>query len=44
MADTELRFGAPKPPPGATGIVTPRVVAMMDTPDLFNPMFNILEP
>ena len=25
----ELRFGAPKPPPGATGIVTPKVVAML---------------
>ncbi len=25
----ELRFGAPKPPPGASGIVTPKVVAMM---------------
>ncbi len=25
----ELRFGAPKPPPGATGIVAPKVVAMM---------------
>ncbi len=25
----ELRFGAPKPPPGAAGIVTPKVVAMM---------------
>jgi len=25
----ELRLGAPKPPPGATGIVTPKVVAML---------------
>ena len=25
----ELRFGPPKPPPGASGIVTPKVVAMM---------------
>ncbi|MGL6112904.1 MAG: alkyl sulfatase dimerization domain-containing protein, partial [Rubrivivax sp.] len=25
----ELRFGAPKPPPGGAGIVTPKVVAMM---------------
>ena len=25
----ELRHGAPKPPPGATGIITPKVVAML---------------
>jgi alkyl sulfatase BDS1-like metallo-beta-lactamase superfamily hydrolase len=25
----ELRFGAPKPPPGGAGVVTPKVVAMM---------------
>jgi alkyl sulfatase BDS1-like metallo-beta-lactamase superfamily hydrolase len=25
----ELRFGAPKPPPGAPGIITPKVVAML---------------
>jgi alkyl sulfatase BDS1-like metallo-beta-lactamase superfamily hydrolase len=29
LGATELRFGAPKPPPGATGIVTPKVVAML---------------
>jgi hypothetical protein len=44
-ADTELRFGAPKPPPAAaTGIVTPKGVAMLGTLDVFNTMSNILEP
>ncbi len=32
----ELRFGAPKPQPGATGIVTPKVVAMMPMPMFFD--------
>jgi alkyl sulfatase BDS1-like metallo-beta-lactamase superfamily hydrolase len=32
----ELRLGAPKPPPGASGIVTPKVVAMMPMPMFFD--------
>jgi alkyl sulfatase BDS1-like metallo-beta-lactamase superfamily hydrolase len=32
----ELRFGAPKPPPGVPGIITPKVVAMLPTGMLFD--------
>ena len=32
----ELRFGAPKPPPGGAGAISPKVVAMMPMPMFFD--------